>query len=494
MNHDEPSGRLSRPKAVVPGPGALATGICLALAGLSLAVPYQLDGDAWSWIVWGREVRDLSLSTAGGSAWKPLPVLFTTVLSLLGDAAPALWLWLVRASWLGCLVLAYRVASRLSGRIAGLVAALGLLLIPSPGAGWLPYVLQGDSEPLIALAVLGAIESHLAGRRLLAAGLGTLAALGRPEAWPLLAVYAALQWRSSPRDRAVLVCLVAVVPALWLGGGLWGGGELFDSAQRARRGVDAARARGWPPVHILLLVYLSVVAKIVIAPLWIAGAGAVAAAVRRWRSGAQRAQAQVEVAMGAGVAAWIVIDVAGGATGLPAVPRFLFAPAAVVCVLGGSGIVRAWRAAAARGWELTAAGSLALALVATGSPRVRGLLPGLHEAAVPTEIGRAFGVALSETGAAGRIRSCGGEVVVGGAPPRAREAAWRLDLPLRDVRAVRRGQTIKIKRGLVIARSRRPSVGRAARGAGEVGAADASWQQVGSTGRWTVYEVGCWRR
>jgi hypothetical protein len=58
---------------------------CLALAGLSLLAPGAPTYDPWSWIIWGREVVHLDLSTAGGPSWKPLPVLFTAPFSLLGD-------------------------------------------------------------------------------------------------------------------------------------------------------------------------------------------------------------------------------------------------------------------------------------------------------------------------------------------------------------------------------------------------------------------------
>ena len=63
---------------------------CLALAALSLLAPSTPTTDSWGWIVWGRELAHLDLSTdvGGAPAWKPLPVLFTADLSLLGYAAP----------------------------------------------------------------------------------------------------------------------------------------------------------------------------------------------------------------------------------------------------------------------------------------------------------------------------------------------------------------------------------------------------------------------
>src|SRR5919108_97697 len=73
---------------------------CLALAALSLLLPWALAFDPWAWLVWGREVTRLELDTAGGPSWKPLPVVATTILAPAGDAAPALWLVLARAGGL----------------------------------------------------------------------------------------------------------------------------------------------------------------------------------------------------------------------------------------------------------------------------------------------------------------------------------------------------------------------------------------------------------
>ncbi|HEU5141565.1 MAG TPA: hypothetical protein VFU04_00245, partial [Solirubrobacterales bacterium] len=72
----------------------------VALAALSLALPYQLLYEPWGWLVWGRELAGLDLATAEGMSWKPLPVLLDAPLSLLGDLAPKGWLLVARAGWL----------------------------------------------------------------------------------------------------------------------------------------------------------------------------------------------------------------------------------------------------------------------------------------------------------------------------------------------------------------------------------------------------------
>ena len=70
----------------VPGRAAWLVAGCLALAALTLLLPWALAFDPWSWVGWGREVTRLELDTAGGPSWKPLPVVATTPLAL--PAAP----------------------------------------------------------------------------------------------------------------------------------------------------------------------------------------------------------------------------------------------------------------------------------------------------------------------------------------------------------------------------------------------------------------------
>jgi len=136
----------------------MAVVACLAIAAVTLLLPSAPTTDPWGWIVWGREVAHLQLSTAIGGApsWKPLPVLVTTPLSLFGGAAPDLWLLFARAAGLLGLVAAYRLGWRLAGRAAGVVAAGGLLL----SSHWVRTWLHGYSEPLGVALLLFAVDRH----------------------------------------------------------------------------------------------------------------------------------------------------------------------------------------------------------------------------------------------------------------------------------------------------------------------------------------------
>ena len=86
-----PALALARPRA-----RALVVVAVLVLAGLSFLAPSAPTYDPWAWIVWGREVLHLDLSTVGGPSWKPLPVLLDDAVRA-GRAARARPLALRRA-------------------------------------------------------------------------------------------------------------------------------------------------------------------------------------------------------------------------------------------------------------------------------------------------------------------------------------------------------------------------------------------------------------
>src|SRR5690242_2057200 len=119
---------LSRATSRMPVIAALAA--CAAVAALTLLAAHQPTYDPWAWLLWGREIAHGQLNTVGGPSWKPLPIFFTVPFSAAGDsAAPALWVAVARAGFLLGLVAAYALAASVAGRVAGALAALGVLLI-----------------------------------------------------------------------------------------------------------------------------------------------------------------------------------------------------------------------------------------------------------------------------------------------------------------------------------------------------------------------------
>jgi hypothetical protein len=395
---------------------ALRWGGCLALAMASLALPAAPTYDPWAWVVFGKEIADpgIRFSTLAGTGWKPLAVLFTAPLALLGDAAPSLWLVVVRAAGLAAMALAFRLAARAGGRIAGAVAVLALLA----SSDWLRYLSAGNVEPLVVALVLGAIELHLRGRRGGAFLLGALAGLARPEVWLLVGLYAA--WLLLRERRWwPLVLGVPGMLALWIVPDRLGSGEwlhTFHSAQVSAEPLGLQKT-GNPALELV-----RGAAGIVPAPVWIGALCALAFGLRR----RDRTVAALTVV----AAAWVVPTVGGTALGYPAVPRYLVEPAAVCCVLAGVGVVAVVRRA-----------SGARARVA--------LVAALVAVSVPFAVSRAIGLGNQAGDAKGRAAELSDlwravdraqrrvpvarlhPVVEPGAMANA--LAWKLDLRLRGV-------------------------------------------------------------
>jgi hypothetical protein len=326
-----------------------ATIACLALAAISAALlPTVPSYDPWAWIVWGREVVDphLGFTVGGGPSWKPLPVVFTTVFALFGGAAPTLWVITARAGGLLALVAAYRLAARLVGGrpwavVAGVIAAAGVVLTQD----WAYYMFRGTTEPMLIATSLWAVDRFLAHRRGSAFVLGVATCLMRPEAWPLLGVYAVWLWIREPRLRVLVAAGVLAIPFLWFVPPWIGSGQPFLAASHAK---DYNGHLGSDP----FLEVLRRGADLQVLPALIAAAVAAATALISLRRAsptdgdpARRAADRLTLWLAALTLAWWVIVVGMTLDGYPGLERFFLPAAAMTCVLGGVGIVRVARLA-----------------------------------------------------------------------------------------------------------------------------------------------------
>jgi len=300
--------------------GRIAAG-CLALAAVSLLLPWALAFDPWAWLVWGREVGRLELDTAGGPSWKPLPVVATTVLALANGAAPALWLVLARAGGL----LAIAGAAVLAGRLAGPVAAFAAAVVMALSDWWLFNTALGNSEGLLAAAVLWAVVAHLAGSHRAALALLLGAALLRPEAWPFLGGYALGLWRSGRERLPLLAAALLPVPLLWFGPDVLGAGGALGASEAARGTATPQSAvnADFPALEVLLDF-----AELLTIPALLAAAAAVALG------------GTVERGLAAAALAWVAIVAVMTQAGYAGNPRYNVAAAAVGCALAGVGIAR----------------------------------------------------------------------------------------------------------------------------------------------------------
>jgi hypothetical protein len=310
--------------------------------------------DPWAWIIWGREITEWDLDTRTGPSWKPLPVLFTAPFALAGDAAaPELWLIVAQFGGLLAVAFTYRLAARLAGPAAGLIAAAGLALADE----FIRNFARGNSEGLLVALCLWAIERHLDGRRRDAFLLGVAAGLLRPELWPFLLLYGLwLMWREAGTRLLVLAC-GALTLVLWFVPEYLGSGDFMRAASRAREpNPDSAAFASFP-----FLETFRRSGSVLMPPLLL---GAVLAVVQ-----AGRARDRIRLIL-AGVATVLMVAVAAMTqAGFAGNLRYVALPAALVCVLAGAGWVDLVRAAGTRFGRAAATG-IALALVAAAAPFV----------------------------------------------------------------------------------------------------------------------------
>ena len=308
----------------------LGVAAAVALAAVSLVLPYHPVYDPWAWLIWGRELMHGGFETAAGPSWKPLPVLIDAPLSLLGDAAPSGWLLIARAGWFCAPLLAGLLAARLAGEEAGrwrwAGAALAAGSVALTADSFTPPLRQfsgGLSEPLLVALVLGAIWAALDERPGAVLALGTAAALLRPECWPFLAVWAFYATQERPGLRAAAVAAAALIPLAWFVPDIVGAGNPLE-------GGETARAGGIEPLD-----GLEVLGRALAAPLAAAWIGL---GLLIWREG-DELDPPLKILL-AGALAWIGLVALMAIAGFAGLPRFLAPATAVFAVLGGVGIAR----------------------------------------------------------------------------------------------------------------------------------------------------------
>lgn len=429
---------------------------CLAAAALTLLLPSTPGYDPWAWLVWGQEVVHGDLDTTAGPAWKPLPVIVTSLLAPLGDAAPWLWLLLARAAGIGAVVVAARLAWRLAPsrmRVpAALAAAVGLVLT----AGLARGVALGYSEGLLVLCLLLAVERHLDGRDDHAFGLLTAGALLRPETWPFLAVAAVIAWRRQLVRGGLVVAGLVAVPALWYLPELWGSGNLLRSAERAVIVEPGAPALTDHPALTSLGSFA------VLAPVTLGIGAIVVLVLALTRGGRTRVPALITALS----LAWAAIVAVMGELGFSGEDRYLIPAAAGVVVAG------------AVGWSLLlaplrpAAAATALCVVAL-LPLPFAIDPAAdlgRDLAQDAELTADIRPAVAAAGGVSQVLACGNLAAGRYRFPR---LAWMLGVPISAI-------SLEPRPGGVVLRSRHRPHERAEPDAPQ------GYRTLGSSGRWEV--------
>jgi len=281
--------------------------------------------DPYGWLVWGQLTIHGKLNTDGAPSWKPLPFLFTLPYALLGRHELTVWMITAFAVSLSGVVFAWRVAFKLVGApperryaayVAGLVAGMALLGIND----YLHSIFSAESDTMIVALCLAAVDCILDRRYRWAFWIGWLAALGRPEVWPLLGLYVLWAWRTIPAMRRQMVFGVVAIPLLWLGIPALTSKSPFSAAslaERSPRELHSNKITGTFGRFFGLNA----------APIKIAALIATGLALLR--------RDRAVLLLAGGVLLWVVVEAAFALHGWPAVARYMYEAASGTCVLAG---------------------------------------------------------------------------------------------------------------------------------------------------------------
>jgi hypothetical protein len=364
--------------------------------------------------VWGHQAVAGSLDTNAAPSWKPLPFIFTVPFGLFGHYE--LWLWMITsvAVSLSGVVFAGAVAYRLTvdaagaasiasspgGELAGfrryapwaaaVVAGVALLCITD----YWHYILSYQSDPMIVSLCLGAVFWHLTGHHRWAFVFGALAALGRPEVWPFVALYTVWAWRAIPSMRWLLIAGVAAILLLWFGIPAITSRSPFVAASNA---MGSGRRLHSNRVFGTIGRFLDLQEPGV----WIAVALAMALAA--WR------RDRVTLILAGGVVAWVVVEIAFALHGWPGLARYMFEAAGLAVALAGAAV----------GWALlelprvprlagaVVAGAIALSLIPTAISQGRTEHRDLRVQRARTTTLNLLSSVVSKYGGPARFQPCG---------------------------------------------------------------------------------------
>jgi hypothetical protein len=312
----------------VPCSGVKLVAFSLVVAALSaLVVAPAPSYDPWSWLLWGRELTRLELSTLEGPAFKPLPVAVCALLAPLGGAAPVAWVLVARTGAVLAVWLGFRLGRDLAGTGAGVLAAVGVALC----GGFLGYAASGAETGWTIALALAAIAAWRAGRFRAALACGVGCALLRVEAWPFLLAAGIVLWRRRPQDRPLLVVCALAVPALWFVPEWLGSGDVLRSGARARVPNPGQPATEAVPA----LAALREAAALPLWPLWIGAAACALPAARGARP-----------VLYAGLA-WIGLVALMAQAGFSGEPRYSLPGGALAAIAGAAALAALPRRATA---------------------------------------------------------------------------------------------------------------------------------------------------
>jgi hypothetical protein len=364
---DRPRTRTSISRTLPFGAAAVAVVVVsVALAAVSLVITNAIAFDPEAWIVWARELFGPGyLTTGGGPAWKPLPVLvigpFTWISH--GEADVYFWLLIARTGALLAVAGVSALAWRIAGRSAAVIAAV--VVVASPW--WFYNGILGNAEPLMVALIAGAVLAHDAGARRTAAVLTFAAALVRPEVWPFALLYGVWLVGRDWRRAAILTVCSAVVLGAWAVPELLHTGATAVGAATGKATSASARYSSIP----FLAVFKDAFNQLTVVPGVLAALAVVAIGVRivsTGRAGGLRrlpSSLSLEWAIGLFAVGWIAIVGVMAEIGFAGNPRYLVPALAASAICAGVFAVRL--CGASQGRRSIAVVVVAAAAVAAGA-------------------------------------------------------------------------------------------------------------------------------
>lgn len=382
---------------------ALGAAVLLVLSTLIVVWARTRPGfDPYGWLVWGQQTLKWALDTNAAPSWKPLPYLLTVPFALAGHYQ--LWLWMitvVAATLAGAVFggrIAFRLVAPISTRrhapaIAAIFAAAGVMAVHN----YAHFYLSAQSDSLIAALCLAAVDCHLNGRFRWALILGLLASLGRPEAWPFAGLYAVWAWRAVPSMRWLIAGGVVTTGLLWFGIPALTSRSAFQAGTAA---LHSGRALKHDKIFGTIDRFLDLQET----PMELAALLSVALAL--WR------RDRVTLALAAGTAGWVVVEIAFSLHGWPGNGRYMFPAAAALAVIAAVAVGRLLGEPPALRHPAGIAGLAAVALLLvflapSALTHWHEERTDLHAQRLRTEEVNKLHGAISRAGGATLIRSCG---------------------------------------------------------------------------------------
>jgi hypothetical protein len=421
--------RILRARFLIPA--------CIVLAIASLAVARSPTFDVWAWLVWGREIGHLQLHTSGGPQFKPLPVAVTSLASVFGDAAVPIWMVVARAAGLLAVAGAARLAWRVVGPPAAVIAVVSVLSIQL----FSDYLMAfGMSEPMLAAFALWAVDQHYAGRRKTVYWLIFGAALLRVEAWPFLLGYAILADRRREIPRGLLVVLLLVTPAAWFLPEWWGSGHPLRTGGGQAVPGDPSSYRH-PGVAVLSMAFEDLLSWVWIGAL--VGVG--------WAAWVRH---EVLLKITWVAVLWLAIVALLSEAGISSgVARYLIVTHVIACVLAGVGwtvVMRAIRTHLANQAVGRVVAPLVIAALAVPSALTLDgwLRDGIHGVRHQEAVYEATAKAVSRAGGPAVLNKCG--TYTWTRDYRGTQVAWLLHRPLPDVQSLAVPQNVANFKGTMV--------------------------------------------